>query len=291
MQKTNQGCVQCLIKICAGRPMEFEGGNYRYHRISEHLRGCSSMRNRRLIHPWSLYLACGLIFPFVAFQQGLAFVGEPPLLLVSHRDANGNLVWPKKTRQSSVGQQTDIPTSDSPVLPEKEIWEMSTAEVKAQESAPFVWEVQAPVLDQGERRLGYTTSIEGHPALLTYELIHDRLREMTYLFEIPLSEEAMPPVLQEYHTIKRWIMQSYGEPTNEEYLWLDSLYRDAPELWDTAVLRGHLTIVAEWRANGTSITLLLNGDGDGMGLLATFARMQAPSPTHLVGLPFHLFGL
>ena len=68
--------------------------------------------------------------------------------------------------------------------------------------------------------------------------------------------------------MKDWISQLYGSPQSVEELWLDDLYRYAPELWDKAVIRGHLTLVAEWEADGTSIILLLNGGGETVSLMA-----------------------
>ena len=85
--------------------------------------------------------------------------------------------------------------------------------------------------------------------------------------------EAQP--LLNYKKVKNWIIQTYGPPQTEEKLWLNELYQYAPELWGRALMRGHLTIVDQWKVDGTSIILLLNGGEEEVSLIAEFS-----SPSH-----------
>lgn len=230
----------------------------------------------------------------VALSQPVNVLGfaekEAPVRLVNHRDLNGNLVWPQKSRRSVVQTMARSARPDRSIF-QRDQWGANAARIRAQESARLLWEVQAPVLEQGERRLGYETTVSGLSAILTYRFMHDRLRETKYLFDVPYDETA-EHLLAHYETVKTWIARSYGEPASEAYLWLDTLYQYAPKLWGKAVMRGHLTVVAEWQVQGTSITLILNGGNeDDVGLLAQFVRVDAPSPTQMVSLPSFLFGL
>ena len=84
--------------------------------------------------------------------------------------------------------------------------------------------------------------------------------------------------IQDFHTVKNWITQSYGMPTSVQEIWLDSLYQYDQSLWGQAVLRGHLKMVAEWRNDTSQITLLLDGGEDTIGLMADFDSVAIVPP-------------
>ena len=147
----------------------------------------------------------------------------------------------------------------------------------------FLGELQAPILTAGDSRLGYRAVVEGIETFLSYSFTNNRLVTAKYLFESNHEDERL--YLADYETVKNWIVQAYGPPQSEEQLWLDDLYHYSEELWGRAVVRGHLTMVAEWEVNGTSIILLLNGGDDSVGLMADFTSQEAPSPSQLVVLP------
>ncbi len=163
-------------------------------------------------------------------------------------------------------------------------WGMSIPEVKTKETAEFSWELDAPILLVGEHRLGYQTQVNGVDAFLTYGFENDRLRSAKYLFETEDLENDAQPIL-DYKTVKAWIVKTYGPPLSEDKLWVNELYRYAPELWGRALMRGHLTIVDEWDVDGTTITLLLNGGDEEVGLMAEFMTKDLVFPTELVHAP------
>jgi hypothetical protein len=86
----------------------------------------------------------------------------------------------------------------------------------------------------------------------------------------PQHDDAVEYV-QDFHTLKNWISQSYGSPTSVQEIWLEKLYQYDQNLWGQAVMRGHLVMVAEWKNPGTDIVLVLNGGDDTVGLVADFA--------------------
>jgi len=188
-----------------------------------------------------------------------------------HRDSNGNLLMAPTQHQAepSVMQKTVMPSQPKTFERRSTDWGMSVQEVKENEPVQFSWELQSPVLSDFEQRVAYHTQIEGVEAALTYTFYEDHLGQAKYVFE-PQHEDAVEYV-QDFHTLKNWISQSYGLPTFVQEIWLDKLYQYDESLWGQAVKRGHLVMVAEWKNPGTDIVLVLDGGDDTVGLVADFA--------------------
>lgn len=210
----------------------------------------------------------------------LAYEASEYLILTRHRDSNGHLLAgpTHHQSQSSVIQKTVVPAQPQTFERRSTEWGMNAQEVKLNEPVQPVWELQAPVLEPYEQRVGYRRQIEGIDALLTYTFYEDHLAQANYLFE-PKHDDAVNYV-QDFHTVENWITQSYGMPTSVQEIWLDSLYQYDQSLWGRALLRGHLKMVAEWRNETTNITLLLDGGEDTIGLMADFDSVAiiAPAP-------------
>ncbi len=188
-----------------------------------------------------------------------------------HRDSQGNLLMAPTQPQSetSVIQKTMMPSQPKTLERRSTDWGMSSQDVKANEPVQPSWELQSPVLAENEQRVAYHTQIEGIEAALTYTFYEDHLGQAKYVFE-PQHDDAVEYV-QDFHTVKNWISQSYGSPTSVQDIWLDTLYQYDQSLWGQAVLRGHLVMVAEWKQPGTDIVLMLDGGDDTIGLVADFA--------------------
>ncbi|MDX2347584.1 MAG: hypothetical protein QNK38_01890, partial [Nitrospirota bacterium] len=188
-----------------------------------------------------------------------------------HRDSNGNLLMAPTQHQaeSSVMQKTVMPSQPKTFERRSTDWGMSVQEVKENEPIQFSWDLQSPVLSDYEQRVAYHTQIEGVEAALTYTFYEDHLGQAKYVFE-PQHDDAVEYV-QDFHTLKNWISQSYGLPTSVQEIWLEKLYQYDQNLWGQAIMRGHLVMVAEWKNPGTDIVLMLNGGDDTVGLVADFA--------------------
>jgi hypothetical protein len=193
------------------------------------------------------------------------------LHFIRHRDSNGNLLMAPTQHQAepSVMQKTVMPSQPKTFERRSTDWGMSVQEVKENEPVQFSWELQSPVLSDYEQRVAYHTQIEGVEAALTYTFYEDHLGQAKYVFE-PQHDDAVEYV-QDFHTLKNWISQSYGSPTSLQEIWLEKLYQYDENLWGQAVMRGHLVMVAEWKNPGTDIVLVLNGGDDTVGLVADFA--------------------
>ncbi|MGV7228024.1 MAG: hypothetical protein ACQ9IQ_05115 [Nitrospirales bacterium] len=188
-----------------------------------------------------------------------------------HRDSNGNLLMAPTQHQAepSVMQKTMMPSQPKTFERRSTDWGMSVREVKENEPIQFSWELQSPVLSDYEQRVAYHTQIEGVEAALTYTFYENHLGQAKYVFE-PQHDDAVEYV-QDFHTLKNWISQSYGLPTSVQEIWLEKLYQYDKNLWGQAIMRGHLVMVAEWKNPGTDIVLVLNGGDDTVGLVADFA--------------------
>jgi len=219
---------------------------------------------------------------------GASFVttsyAAPPseyLHFTRHRDSNGNLLMGPTQHQAepSVMQKTMMPSQPKTFERRSTDWGMSVHEVKENEPIQSSWELQSPVLADLEQRVAYHTQIEGVEAALTYTFFQDHLGQAKYVFE-PQHEDAADYV-QDFHTLKGWISQSYGVPTSAQEIWLDTLYQYDKSLWGQALKRGHLVMVAEWKNPGTDIVLVLDGGDDTVGLMADFS-----STTYMVPVSF-----
>ncbi len=188
-----------------------------------------------------------------------------------HRDSNGNLLMAPTQHQAepSVMQKTVMPSQPKTFEQRSTDWGMSVQEVKENEPVQSSWDLQSPVLSTYEQRVAYHTQIEGIEAALTYTFYEDHLGQAKYVFE-PQHEDAAEYV-QDFHTLKNWISQSYGPPTSVQEIWLEKLYQYDESLWGQAIMRGHLVMVAEWENPGTDIVLVLNGGEDSVGLVADFS--------------------
>jgi hypothetical protein len=198
-----------------------------------------------------------------------------------HRDSNGNLLMGPTQHQAepSVMQKTMMPSQPKTFERRSTDWGMSVHDVKENEPIQSSWELQAPVLADLEQRVAYHTQIEGVEAALTYTFYQDHLGQAKYVFD-PQHEDAADYV-QDFHTLKDWISQSYGAPTSAQEIWLDTLYQYDKSLWGQALKRGHLVMVAEWKNPGTDIVLVLDGGDETVGLVADFS-----STTYVVPVSF-----
>jgi hypothetical protein len=248
----------------------------------EHLKRLETLRKM------GMAMKTHLILMSTVAVLGASFVttsyAAPPseyLHFTRHRDSNGNLLMGATQHQAepSVMQKTMMPAQPKTFERRSTDWGMSVQEVKENEPIQSTWELQSPVLADFERRVAYHTQIEGIEAGLTYTFYQDHLGQAKYVFE-PQHEDAAEFV-DDFHTVKGWISQSYGPPTSAQEIWLDKLYQYDKSLWGQAIKRGHLVMVAEWKNPGTDIVLVLDGGDDTVGLVADFASTTFVVPVSL----------
>jgi len=219
-----------------------------------------------------------VVFGTSLLTTSFAFDTSEYLHFTRHRDSNGHLLMGPTHHQAepSVIQKTVVPAQPKNMERQSTDWGMTSQEVKINEPVQPSWELRSPVLENYEQRVAYHSQIEGIDTSLTYTFYEDKLAQANYLFE-PKHDDVVEYV-QDFHTVKNWISQSYGTPTSVQEIWLDPLYQYDQSLWGQAVMRGHLKMVAEWRNDTTQITLLLDGGDDTIGLMADFDSVAIVPP-------------
>jgi hypothetical protein len=210
-----------------------------------------------------------------------AYAASEYLHFTRHRDSDGHLLAGPMHHQAQppVIQKTVVPAQPKTFERRNTDWGMNAQEVKVNEPVQPSWELRSPILDDYEQRVAYRSQIEGIDTSLTYTFYEDKLAQANYVFE-PKHDNVVEYV-QDFHTLKNWITQSYGIPTSVQEIWLDPLYRYDRSLWGQAVMRGHLKMVAEWRNDTTQITLLLDGGDETIGLIADFDSVVIMPPAPL----------
>ncbi len=227
------------------------------------------------------------VLGLTVMMTGVGYASSDYLHLVRHRDSQGNLLARPTPHQpeTDVLQKTVAPAQ--PKNFEERVrenqgnvdWGTSIEEVKDNQLVPPAWEVQSPVLEHHEYRVGYHTQIENIDTSLIYTFYDNKLGQATYVFEA--NHEDASNYVQDFQAVKQWVKQKYGEPTDEQEIWLDDLYAYDKSLWGQAVLRGHLVMMAEWKYPETEVTLVLDGGGDTVGLVADFTSTQVSVPVSL----------
>lgn len=91
-----------------------------------------------------------------------------------------------------------------------------------------------------------------------YVFVGGRLVRAKYMFQ----EEFTSPnrYLDAFHQVKTLFSRKYGEPSKDETIWHDELFRDDYRDWGKAVERGDLTLIASWATEQTEIGLILHGN-------------------------------
>jgi hypothetical protein len=219
-----------------------------------------------------------VVFGISLLTTSFAYDASEYLHFTRHRDSDGHLLAGPTHHQSQppVIQQTVVPAQPKTFVRRSTDWGMNAQEVKINEPVQPSWELRSPILEDYEQRVAYRSQIEGIDTSLIYTFYEDKLAQANYLFE-PKRDDVVEYV-QDFHTVKNWITQSYGMPTSVQEIWLDPLYRYDRSLWGQAVMRGHLKMVAEWRSDTTYITLLLDGGDDTIGLMADFDSIAIMPP-------------
>jgi hypothetical protein len=147
--------------------------------------------------------------------------------------------------------QEETPTPE----PEREgygkaLWGMSEAEVKA------IVEGEPQAVDGG---FAVDTTVAGHPAGVMYGFTQDKLTLVIVLF----MDSHMEPnkYLADWQTISDLLTEKYGTPSDQEWVWLNDLFKDDPDQYGTAIAAEQLVVYRTWRTDQTEIEHSLQGKG------------------------------
>lgn len=141
-------------------------------------------------------------------------------------------------------------TSDAGFHFRKTRWGMSREQVTASESSG-----EAQKFTNG---LIYKDVLATHKVLVAYIFVTDKLVRTKYIIDEKHSNKT--EFYLDYKSLQKLLIAKYGEPSEDETVWLDDLYQDKPDSWGLAASIGHVTFYTQWDRPETSIFLFLNGD-------------------------------
>lgn len=129
-------------------------------------------------------------------------------------------------------------------------WGMSISEVKASE--PLT------VAKEEENLVAYKTSIIGKDVFVVYLFTDDQLTRAKYV--LAKSHSNRNDFIIDYNDFKKILKKKYGNPSKDEALWRNDLYKDDYSNWGTAISLGHLLYFSTWETKDTEIASILTGE-------------------------------
>jgi len=124
------------------------------------------------------------------------------------------------------------------------------AEVKASE--PLT------VAKEEENLVAYRTSIIGKDVFVVYLFTDNQLTRAKYV--LAESHSNKNDFITDYNDFKEILKKKYGNPSKDEVLWRNDLYKDDYSDWGTAISLGHLLYFSTWETKDTKIASILTGE-------------------------------
>jgi hypothetical protein len=132
----------------------------------------------------------------------------------------------------------------------KTSWGMTKDQVKATESLKVAFE--------NNEAIGYDSSVNGLSSEVYYVFAKEKLVRGRYYFTNRHVNEN--DYIADFINLKKLLIQKYGQPTYEDQIWKNSLYKTDRDNWGMALKAGHMFYFATWQNENTEIYLHLGGD-------------------------------
>jgi hypothetical protein len=182
-----------------------------------------------------------------------------PLALDGLRDLASRIPPGSSASVVSAPAQRNEPTAGASEGFQSTKWGMSTVDVRK----------LYPKATVQKEDLFVVTEIASHEAGVTFKFANDKLAEVRVAFH--LSYASKNDFLTEYDRLKDLLTKKYGAPAKDREDWLNSLYKNKPKEYGTAVAAGILTKVAEWETEKSEISLQCKRDDGQIAILARYA--------------------
>lgn len=167
----------------------------------------------------------------------------------------------EKTQEQSIAEFVE---DDGDYDFRKTRWGMSRDEVKKREKS----EPKA----ESDTEIDYSDRVAGLNTTVGYVFIDDKLVSCGYLFDEPHTNKNQ--YISDYDNLKEAFIKKYGQPTDDQTIWKDDLYRNKPDQYGFAVSLGDLAYYAKWETPKTEITLSLRGDNYKIYLMAYYESKE-----------------
>ena len=123
-------------------------------------------------------------------------------------------------------------------------------------------------LQQNENTLSCKDKVAGYDCYLQYVFSHSGLVAAGYGFDIKHTNKN--DFIDDFKKIKKVLTTKYGEPSSDDQIWKDDLYKDDEQEWGMAISVGHLNFRSAWENDRTLIVLALDGDNFEIHLNAVY---------------------
>jgi hypothetical protein len=140
-------------------------------------------------------------------------------------------------------------------------WGMSPAQVKASETASYMYSEAEGLMFGGE--------VAGMPVDIMYMFHKGELIGGSYVFKATHLNSNQ--YIEDFAKIKEILRGKYGNPRRDERNWKGDLFKDSNH-WGTAVVMGQLVLLASWQTDTTEIFLVLSGDNFKASLITTYGQ-------------------
>lgn len=114
------------------------------------------------------------------------------------------------------------------------------------------------LISQSETTLAYTDSILGLEAWCIYQFMSKQL--VSGIYRITEGRSNSLNYISDFENLKSALTKKYGEPAKAGSHWSQTLSKNDPESWGTALILGHVTFYSEWITKTTKIQLGLSGE-------------------------------
>ena len=104
----------------------------------------------------------------------------------------------------------------------------------------------------------YEFDLAGDDVYGYFYFLKDKLYRGGYLLNENHTNKT--EYLNYYGKYKTLLTKKYGQPINDEVVWLDDLYKDSSSDWGLAASIGHLVMYSSWNDGKTKIECSISGD-------------------------------
>lgn len=184
---------------------------------------------------------------------------------------SGKVTQPNSTNDSNNTQQ---PTNTSYVF-RKVNWGMSKDEVIKSES-------NKPNIDEGQY-ISYITIIDNKDCIVLY-VLNDDYKLCGIMVTLNKTHTNSNDYIDDFNSFKKMLTNKYGNPTRDDVLWKNDLFKDSPQSYGTAVAAGHLVYMTTWNLDESTIVNFLNGDNFKVKLTIMIKSTKYPQPTENIGI-------
>ena len=143
-----------------------------------------------------------------------------------------------------------------------------------------VLEAEGNITWNGQMDLGsisvyyYLTYTAGMESLISFFFNNGELQRGVITFLEDHSNDNL--YIEDYNTIKRKLIEKYGNETEGGMIWRDDFYKDNTSRYGIAVSIGDLVYLANWETETTKIALQLSGDNYDSSLYIMYEDVNNP---------------